>query len=413
MCLADDNEFSLNESIDSRESVERASRTEGISLLSRRSQQLQQQNAATGLTETLKILSKVNKSKHEFIESTDGVKLAYRPYLSSLSAFATSTEAKTTPTLPEEGGSLSKSCAMVVLVAGNSHFHDIIASQLSKEHPIDCYILEMRGYGYSGGLRGFSPSKEQVWIDIRTFLRYLKMNHTQKPIFLGGHFHQGGLVLNYATWKDRQSVDGYLFISPNFDRSVMESGGGGAIGAAHSGAVAKSQSHKNGFATVNAASTATSSNFVETPLTLMTNKIFYSPKLPSSVVEQFFQDERDLNPMIVDLMTSNITRACFSPNPQKQFELVDRPFGFWMGGSEEVLVADRVVVYPRKAHVSSTISILPELTHFGVLNSVAHYIGKWILMMNAPRSKLLIEHTLGVGVSMNLISFRFKSSQGF
>ena len=79
-----------------------------------------------------------------------------------------------------------------------AHFHDIIANRIAQEHPIAAYILEMRGYGYSGGQRGYSPSKEQVWVDVRTFIRYFKMNHSL-PVFLGGHYHQGGLVLNYAT----------------------------------------------------------------------------------------------------------------------------------------------------------------------------------------------------------------------
>jgi hypothetical protein len=115
----------------------------GIYKLSKLEHQRRLQNVVAGLTDTLNALAAVQKSKIEFIEAADGMKLAYRSYQPSSSVNA-----------------------IFVIVASNSHFHDIITDRLAKDHPIAAYILEMRGFGYSGGPRGSSPSKEQVTTDL-------------------------------------------------------------------------------------------------------------------------------------------------------------------------------------------------------------------------------------------------------
>ena len=35
-----------------------------------------------------------------------------------------------------------------------------------------------------------------------------------KPVILLGHVYSGGLLLNYDVWKEKEPVDGYIFMCP-------------------------------------------------------------------------------------------------------------------------------------------------------------------------------------------------------
>ena len=78
--VADEDEFKLSEPIETRTSMERASRTQGLERLSQFENNMKPNNGDRGLQETLSALSTIKKSKVEFLDSTDGIKLAYRCY---------------------------------------------------------------------------------------------------------------------------------------------------------------------------------------------------------------------------------------------------------------------------------------------------------------------------------------------
>jgi hypothetical protein len=107
--------------------------------------------------------------------------------------------------------------------------------------------------------------------------------------------------------------------------------------------------------------------------------------------------------MIVDLASSNIAKSCSAIAPRRQFETLDKPFGLWVGEKEELLVPERLVDYPRKARVTSSINILPELTHMGVLNAVSAFIGDWMLTLDAVKHNRMVEGTFG---KFLLLTFR-------
>jgi acylglycerol lipase len=100
--------------------------------------------------------------------------------------------------------------------ACSSAGYQYLAETLSRNYNIKVYLLDMRGHGLSDGKRGDAPSKERLWMDMSEFIAFIKSEAGTASVILGGHSSGGGLVLNYASWKKREEVDGYVFVSPKF-----------------------------------------------------------------------------------------------------------------------------------------------------------------------------------------------------
>lgn len=98
--------------------------------------------------------------------------------------------------------------------------YTLMAEQLCKHYKIATCLIDIRGHGSSEGKRGHTPSVEQVWEDISSVVLFFKQKFKDVPIYLGGHSSGAGLVLNYANWKNRLSVDAYVFVAPEFGHRV-------------------------------------------------------------------------------------------------------------------------------------------------------------------------------------------------
>ncbi len=55
-----------------------------------------------------------------------------------------------------------------------------LCEALCSEWRCACYCMDIRGHGFSGGISGDAPAKEQVWMDIRTAVRHLRWNEKSK-----------------------------------------------------------------------------------------------------------------------------------------------------------------------------------------------------------------------------------------
>lgn len=148
----------------------------------------------------MKFIKRIISSKILPIENTikasDGINLAYTTFTSDK------------PT----------SC-MIFLHGGGAHSlagYTFMGEQLCQKYKTATYLFDIRGHGKSGGERGHTPSKEQVWNDISSSILFLKQNYGDIPIYLGGHSSGAGLVLNYAAWEKRLPVDAYIMVAPEF-----------------------------------------------------------------------------------------------------------------------------------------------------------------------------------------------------
>jgi len=137
----------------------------------------------------MKMNSLVRRNKVAYIEAHDGVKLSYVPFIYNEINHA-------------------------VFCFPASSMSEAFAEEISRKYGICIFLTSVRGFGDSDGKRGVSSHKEEIWKDVRSFVRHFRANYPTLPLFLGGHFRSAGLALNYSTWAQNEPADGYIFLSP-------------------------------------------------------------------------------------------------------------------------------------------------------------------------------------------------------
>jgi pimeloyl-ACP methyl ester carboxylesterase len=268
-------------------------------------------------------------AKPSFIKADDGNNLAYYH-------IATSTNPK----------------AILVFIHGaGAHCYMSDYQQIGVKlikSGIDCYFIDIRGHGNSDGIRGATPSKERVWMDIKYLITFIKSKCKDVPLYLAGHSAGAGTVINYATWKKRLECDGYLLISPylgwrakSYRKSMME----------------------DTFAT------AIIRYFVCNALSfgmLFGNKTSVYYNYPKEILQK--------DPLIVSSITCNMGKVCTLWNPKKQFNMIKRPIGLFIGSEDELFDPEKVTAYQR--YLSKDIKhesrfvVIPNEKHLTVLSSI-------------------------------------------
>jgi pimeloyl-ACP methyl ester carboxylesterase len=286
----------------------------------------------------LKALPQLAIIDPKYFRTTDGTRLAYYDY-------KTSEFSKRALIFVHGGGACS------------SLGYQYLAKTLSEEYETRVYLFDMRGHGLSEGNRGDAPTKERVWQDISEFIRYVRSDRNTGEIFLGGHSSGGGLVLNYATWRRRESVSGYVFISPklgyrsNADRfNILD----------------------DPFAKTNV-------------LVVLLNQISCGLlNAHATAVNLCFGSElQKTEPLLVDKYTCTVVNAITPENPKVQFSKLDKPFCLFIGGNDELLSPERTINYlsytKKNVKEKSYASIVSSQTHLGILRVVGEMIGHYLV----------------------------------
>jgi len=264
----------------------------------------------------------------QFIQASDNIKLAYRAYVpETIDAVLI---------FYHGGGTYS--------TGGYQH----IGNGLSKRY--NCLVVtpDIRGHGDSGGVRGDTPDVEHVFADIRLLISHIKDNYPQKSIYLGGHSSGGGLVLNYSSYKDREEVDGYLFISPQLGfRSNTEI-----------------KNNPNSFTTVK------TDLFVQNAMS--------GTEGNSMAVFFNYSDEILQTTKNIPSITVNMANAITPSAPVKQIKKLDLPTAVWIGEKDELFEVNKVVSLFTKNNPESYTSIIKDEKHLSVLVKAADFIGPWL-----------------------------------
>lgn len=129
-----------------------------------------------------------------FVQAADGCQLAYYSFV---------------PNNPK---------AVVIFYHGaglyGNAIHQWIAKELQEKYTIATYVIDIRGHGNSGGLRGDAPNIQTVWNDVSIMINLVRGKHARIPLYLAGHSSGAGLLLNYAAWPAHLSVDGLILLAP-------------------------------------------------------------------------------------------------------------------------------------------------------------------------------------------------------
>ena len=276
---------------------------------------------------------KVPLKKPSYIAASDGARLAYYPYLLE--------------------GRITGSLVFLHGGGAYSEGYQQLAGNLSDKSTTAVYLMDLRGHGNSEGPRGDAPSVEQVWIDVKFLIKYIKKHAPDKPVYLGGHSSGGGLVLNYSSWAEQEPVNGYIFLSPEFG---------------YKSDTARTDIKKP---------FATPRTWVFILSALSGGNLFGHTK---AVIFHYPAEIQKKHPLLLSAISRNMAVALTPAEPQKQFSRIDRPFGLFIGEKDELFQADKVIAYSKLAQNNiqkkSQSSILKGKSHLSVLMVADQWIRK-------------------------------------
>jgi acylglycerol lipase len=271
----------------------------------------------------------------DYVAASDGEKLALRAYL---------------PSAPK---------AVVIFYHGAGAHSGLIyphvGAGLRDEFNIAVFTPDLRGHGSSSGPRGDAPDKEQVWQDINSVIEYARQHYPSLPLYMAGHSSGSGLILNYSSWDQHASVDGYFFIAPYFGfRSETD----------------HDEPKPFSFSTVSISSFVT--NAMSGGLLMGHSK---------AVQYHFPQQVLDDNPKIVSFNTVNMSNALTPEAPDEQLAQLQR-YDLWIGDKDEAFDANKVIAFAEAnppQYAAHTLQKVTNENHFSILLNAHQYIGNSIL----------------------------------
>ena len=114
----------------------------------------------------------------------------------------------------------TKARAVIVLLHGDFAHSGWYMNLPTHEVPSGyaVYACDRRGWGRSPGQRGYIRSWGENLSDLGAFMRLVRAEEPERPIFLMGHTGSGPIVLDYAT-QHPDEVRGVFCVSPVLDTS--------------------------------------------------------------------------------------------------------------------------------------------------------------------------------------------------
>ena len=268
------------------------------------------------------------------LAASDGVLLAYRRYA---------------PAAPR--------AVMLFYHSGGAHSgagYQYLGRGLQEQFNTLVYMPDIRGHGASGGTRGDAPNPGQVWSDITTFIKHIRAEFPQLPLFLGGHSSGAGLILNYLSQPNHASVDKYIFLSPEF-----------------------------GFRSKTARPTLTTPFATANTLPFIINAMSGGLLSGHTRAVQFNYPAGLLaaDQGMVASYTVNMANAVTPSAPRQQFAGLDRAFGLWIGAEDELMLPGMVLAFADLAssvRADARVGSIPNAKHISVLLNAHETIGLWI-----------------------------------
>ncbi|HTP12839.1 MAG TPA: alpha/beta fold hydrolase [Bacteroidota bacterium] len=279
--------------------------------------------------------AKVSVPPVQSLTSADGTSLAYRCYA---------------PPEPR--------AVLLFYHGGGAHSaagYQFLGHGLQEEYETVVVTPDIRGHGASEGPRGDAPTPHHVWEDLSTFIRFLRGKFPGVPLVLGGHSSGAGLTLNYVTGKNREAVDGYVFLSPQLGMQAK----------------ADRPSVAAPFARVDPAAFAA---YGASGGTTHGHDYAVHFNYPAEVLKS--------DPGLVSAITVTMSVALVPSSPSEQFASLNLPFGLWIGTDDELFLPERVLAFGSLAndrHSKTRVGTIEGGRHLSVLVQAHRTLGPWIL----------------------------------
>ncbi len=117
---------------------------------------------------------------------------------------------------------------ILIFIHGSSYHgagYHALASAISLGGAAKVVLPNLRGHYQSGRHRGDVEYVGQFEDDLDDLIKFLRTEHHDGPITLGGHSSGGGLAIRFAGGPHAQDVSSYLLLAPIIPRSPAVKGG--------------------------------------------------------------------------------------------------------------------------------------------------------------------------------------------
>lgn len=234
----------------------------------------------------------------------------------------------------------------------NNKTYQSIGLKLSQSD-IACYMLDLRGHGYSQGPRGDSPTIEHVYKDIDSLISLVKSKHANTQIYLAGHSSGAGLILNYNNYHNNNVISGYFLFAPYL--------------GPQSGTLIEHKDKSHSFV-----------KKFRLWVYILNNILNINAfKHITSVVFNYPKEILDQDPLIVSSYSYTMSCATTPYDINLLFSKVDKPFGIYIGEFDEQFIPEKVVAYKKLVNTVSDKSIsqiIPGDKHLSILLSIPDII---------------------------------------
>ncbi len=273
-------------------------------------------------------------TKPQFLTASDGVQLAYYPFVND------------------------DNRAITILYAGAGLYgnktYQWVAKTLNEQYNIGCYVFDIRGHGHSEGERGDAASINQVWDDVAQAVGFVKNEQVDAKLYLVGHSSGAGLIINYAANNTQTLEDGYIFLAPYLG---PQSG------------TAKTHEHAD-------------QHFIKSvrPWVYMLGMMF--PNSWFIHYKALFFNYSDVllqaDPLILPFYTFAMSCATTPYDITPLLQKINKPVGLFIGAQDEQFIPEKVIAYKDLIHAPVQAQIVENAAHLSILLDAPALIAQYI-----------------------------------
>lgn len=130
----------------------------------------------------------------KYINSNDGVKLAYRDL-----------------------GDIKEKRALIFIPGSTMYgYYYVPFMRVLSKHDVFVRVLDIRGHGDSDGKRGDVPHEDSIVDDLSLHIEQIRLRNPDIDVFIGGHSMGAGICGRYLEKYGFDEVKGVVYVSPLF-----------------------------------------------------------------------------------------------------------------------------------------------------------------------------------------------------
>ncbi|MFJ1269870.1 alpha/beta fold hydrolase [Legionella lytica] len=242
---------------------------------------------------------------------------------------------------------------LLFLHCGGGHINEAYLRMAAglNQLGIGCYLMDLRGHGLSGGRRGDTPDKSQLFADMDIMLQLIQSENPHAKILIGGHSISAGLILNFINRNVQPiAISELYFIAPNFGR------------------------YSNTYRIYRKDLFVKSINWFKLFAYRWSKHNYYK----NDYVVTLRVDKQMLkkDPLLIAQYTNEMADALTPQTPIQCISNLKIPFNVIVGGKDILFSAKLLQRFCNKSSQLNQFIIVPELNHFSIIKEVPQLFKK-------------------------------------